>query len=83
MKTRPLNELVDEATEWGPLDWWRLELRSFARVPTAQHTLVVLAPKEAVRAEHPGPSPRSTLQSLAYMYSLVAPVMSLCITPCT
>lgn len=75
MKPRPLNDLVDETTDWGALEWWRLELRSFASAPFAQHSLVVLAPKEAVRAEHPGPSPRSCVQSLAFMYALVAPLI--------
>jgi hypothetical protein len=72
---RTLTSLVDETDEWGPLEWWRLELRSFARAPYAQHTLVMLAPKEAVRAEHPGISAGSCLQSLAYMFLLVAPLV--------
>ncbi|WP_347978300.1 hypothetical protein [Microbacterium sp. ProA8] len=75
MSDRTLTSLVDETDEWGPLEWWRLELRSFARAPYAQHTLVMLAPKEAVRAEHPGISAGSCLQSLAYMFLLVAPLV--------
>ena len=75
MSDRTLTSLVDEADEWGPLEWWRLELRSFVRAPYAQHTLVMLAPKDAVRAEHPGISAGSCLQSLAYMFLLVAPLV--------
>jgi hypothetical protein len=72
---RSLTALVDEAEEWGPLEWWRLELRSLADVPFAQRTLVMLAPKEAVRAEYRGISAGSCLQSLAYMFLLVAPLV--------
>lgn len=75
MSERTLEALVDETDEWGPLQWWRLELRSFVEAPRAQHTLVVLAPKEAVRAEHPGVSAGSCLQSLAYMFLLIAPLV--------
>ena len=75
MSDRTLTSLVDEADAWGPLEWWRLELRSFVKTPYAQHTLVLLAPKEAVRAEHPGISAGSCLQSLAYMFLLVAPLV--------
>ncbi|HEY9306985.1 MAG TPA: hypothetical protein VIP82_04195 [Microbacterium sp.] len=75
MSDRTLTSLVDEVDEWGPVDWWRLELRSFVTTPYAQHALVVLAPKEAVRAEHTGVRAGSCLQSLAYMFLLVAPLV--------
>jgi hypothetical protein len=75
MTSRTLKALVDEAQEWGPLEWWRLELRSFVGAPRAQHTLVVLAPKEAVRGEHPGLSFGSVVQSLAYLFLLIAPLI--------
>jgi len=70
-----LSSLLAETQEWGALEWWRLELRSFADEPRAQYTLVMLAPREAVRAEYRRVSPGSCLQSLAYMFLLVAPLI--------
>ncbi|WP_395244121.1 hypothetical protein ACGGZK_18665 [Agromyces sp. MMS24-K17] len=72
---RTLTALVDGAETWGPLQWWQLELRSFRRAPTAHHALMVLAPKDAVRSERPGITAGSCLQSLAYMFLLVAPFL--------
>jgi hypothetical protein len=75
MTDRTLTTLVDEVDEWGPLEWWRLELRSFFEAPRVQHTLVLLGPKEAMRAEYRGVSAGSCLQSLSYMFLLVAPAV--------
>ena len=75
MTEKNLTSLLAETQEWGALEWWRLELRSFADEPRAQYTLVVLAPREAVRAEYRRVSPGSCLQSLAYMFLLVAPLI--------
>ena len=75
MTEKNLSGLVEEAGEWGGIEWWRLELRSFADQPRVQHALVMLAPKEAVRAEYRRVSAGSCLQSLAYMFLLVAPLV--------
>ncbi len=75
MTEKNLSSLLAETQKWGPLEWWRLELRSFAEEPRAQYALVMLAPKEAVSAEYRRVSPGSCLQSLAYMFLLVAPLV--------
>ena len=75
MSERTLTALVDEVDEWGPIEWWRLELRSFARAATTQRALALLAPKEAVRAEYRRVTAGGCLQSLVYMFMLVAPLV--------
>ncbi|MDR7185150.1 hypothetical protein J2X85_002184 [Microbacterium trichothecenolyticum] len=74
MTARSLTELVDEASSWTPVDWWRLELRSFSRTP-AQRPLAVLAPAEAM-SEHRGVTLGSFIQGLAYLFAVAAPVIA-------
>lgn len=74
MTKRSLTELVDEASTWGPVDWWRLELRSFSLTP-AQRPLAVLAPAEAM-SEHRGITLGSFIQGLAYLFAVAAPVIA-------
>lgn len=72
---RSLNDLIDETDEWGGVEWWRLELRSFFEAPYVQRALVVLGPKEAMRAEYRRSSGASCLQALAYIFLLIAPLV--------
>ena len=72
---KPLSALVDDAQEWTPVDWWRLELRSMQRAPLVQRDLALLAPKDAVREEYTRVTAGSCLQSLGYLFSLVGPLI--------
>lgn len=74
MSGRSLTELVDETKGWSAVDWWRLEMRSFA-LTAAQRPLAVLAPKEAM-SEHRGITLGSFIQGLAYLYAVAAPVIA-------
>lgn len=76
MNARPLTPLVDEATEWGAVEWWRLELRSFDRAPRAQRTLALLGPKGAWTKEYGRPSVGGCLTTLVFLACLVAPVVA-------
>ena len=75
MTDKPLTELIDQRQEWAPEDWWRLELRSLQRAPMVQRDLALLAPKDAVRDEYTRVTAGSCLQSLAYLFSLIGPLI--------
>lgn len=76
MTDKSLPGLIDDRAEWVPEDWWRLELRSFQGAPIVQRDLALLAPKDAVREEYTRVTAGSCLQSLAYLFSLVGPLIS-------
>lgn len=73
MTARPLEPLIDEATTWDAVLWWRLELRSLDDAPFTQRTVAVLGPKGAWEKEYGRPSVGGCLQTLLYVLSLAAP----------
>jgi len=75
MNPRPLDELVDTASEWGALDWWKLEVRSLDAAPYVQSDLAILAPPEAVQAEYSRVTAGSVIQGLSYLYLLIGPLI--------
>lgn len=75
MNDKPLSELVDNATSWELTDWWKLDLRSVRQSGILQRSVAVLAPLEARRAEYTRITAGSCLQSLAYMFALVGPLL--------
>ncbi|MFC7431641.1 MULTISPECIES: hypothetical protein [unclassified Agrococcus] len=76
MKPASLESLVDDSSSWGVVEWWRLELRSFADFPHVQRALAVLSPREAWSKEHGRPSLGGCLQTLAFVASLVTPTIA-------
>lgn len=75
MTPRALDELVDAATEWRPVDWWKLEIRSLDAAPLVQGDFVVLAPPEAVKSQYTKFSAAGCLQGLSYLFLLVGPLI--------
>ncbi|MBN8205073.1 hypothetical protein JF550_03765 [Microbacterium esteraromaticum] len=72
---RPLAPLIEEAEEWTPLDWWKLEIRSFIVAPAVVRDLSIIAPQEAVQAEYTKITGASCLRSLSYLYAIVGPLV--------
>ena len=76
MSARTPTELVDTREAWTAEDWWRLELRAFGGAPRVLHALAILAPPRARQDEYTQISVRAVLQSIAYMYMLVGPLLA-------
>ncbi|WP_423494611.1 hypothetical protein IM711_03490 [Microbacterium esteraromaticum] len=74
-ESRPLAPLIEEAEEWTPLDWWKLEIRSFIVAPAVVRDLSIIAPQEAVQAEYTKITGASCLRSLSYLYAIVGPLV--------
>lgn len=75
MNDKPLSGLVDDATSWELTDWWRLDLRSVRQSGMLQRSIAVLAPLEARRDEYTRVTAGSCLQTLAYLFALVGPLL--------
>lgn len=75
LKPRPLEPLIEDAEEWTPTDWWKLEIRSFIVAPSVVRDLAIVAPQEAVQAEYTRITGASCLRSLSYLYSIAAPLI--------
>lgn len=69
-----LTQLVEESETWGPVEWWRFELRSFAAAPGVQQQIGMLGPKGTHR-EFMRASTLGCLNTLANMAAIVLPVL--------
>ncbi len=70
-----VQDLVEEQAEWGVEEWWRLDLRLFADTPRVQHALVMFAPPAPRRHEYTRFELRYVVQSMAYLFGLIAPLI--------